>query len=66
MNTANKRASAIMHMLPFRGLFPIPSGTVDQAARQQTDYAYAGIDAAVPPAGPSSRMSNIYLYPRGL
>lgn len=64
MDTARKRHSAMLTMLPFRGV-SYPTGTVDQAARQIACYRYAGILAgATPTASDELRMSNIYLYPR--
>ncbi len=43
MDTAAKRASAICPGLPFGRVLPIPSGTVDQGARQHVALCYAGI-----------------------
>ena len=45
LDTASRRASAIHVSLPFRGLLPLPDGTVGAQDRQQTAFMFAGIDA---------------------
>lgn len=45
VDTRDKRASAVMHTLPWRQLLPLPDGTVAQADRQQTAHHYSGIAA---------------------
>lgn len=47
INTRNKRASILGIGLAASIVYPNPSGTIDQAARQQTAYAYPGIDAGI-------------------
>lgn len=65
MDTARKRHSAMLTLLPFRSV-AYPTGTVDQAARQIACFNYAGILADVPTATTGLRMSHIYLYPRSV
>lgn len=48
MDTRDKRSSAILHSLPWRGLFPLPDGAVNQADRQHTCNMYRGIAAGAP------------------
>lgn len=48
MDTRDKRSSAIQTGLPWRGFFPTPDGTIEQADRQHTCLMYAGILAAEP------------------
>lgn len=43
MDTASHRFSAIHTGGPWRGIGTLPSGTVDQAARQAVAFLYAGI-----------------------
>jgi len=43
LDTREKRASAINVGLPWRGLLPLPDGTIGQADRQQLATLYAGI-----------------------
>lgn len=43
MDTANKRASAMQPRCAWRGLWPIPDGTIGQGDRQQTSFMYSGI-----------------------
>lgn len=38
--TANDRASGMDVSLPWRGLLPIPDGTVDASDRKQTNFMY--------------------------
>ena len=45
LDTREKRASGVHVSLPWRGLLPLPDGTVSQADRQQTATFYAGIAA---------------------
>lgn len=66
IDTAKKRRSAGgVAFLPL-GPGVTPNASKDQAWRQSAGWSYTGILANAPPTGPSSRMSNIYLYPRGL
>lgn len=52
IDTANKRASAILPLLPFRGKLPFPDGTIDAADRAQLAFMYAGFGSApVVPTG---------------
>jgi|JI9StandDraft_2_1071091.scaffolds.fasta_scaffold238869_2 hypothetical protein len=51
MDTRNKRASAVGFLLPFRVVYPDPSGAVGESARAQTVYSYAGSLAAAVPSG---------------
>src|SRR3990167_2102668 len=46
LDTREKRASGVHVGLAWRGLLPLPDGTLDQADRQQTAAFYAGIAAA--------------------
>ena len=48
LDTRDKRSSAIMVSLPWRGLFPLPDGTVNQGDRQQCACMYRGIAAQTP------------------
>lgn len=43
LDTAQKRSSAIAISSPWRCRLPIPDGTIGQADRQQSAYAYSGI-----------------------
>ena len=43
MDTANKRASAIMVSLPFRGILPLPDASVDAWDRPTVAFMYDGI-----------------------
>ena len=45
MLTRNNRSSAINVSSPWRGMLPVPDGTVGQADRQHVAYMYAGISA---------------------
>src|SRR3990170_313673 len=45
LDTREKRASGVHVGLAWRGLLPLPDGTLDQADRQQTAAFYAGIAA---------------------
>lgn len=45
MDTASKRSSAMNIGCPWRGLWPLPDGTVGQLDRQHTAFMYAGITA---------------------
>ena len=45
LDTREKRASGIHVGLPWRGLLPLPDGTVGQLDRQQVATYYAGISA---------------------
>lgn len=69
IDTAAKRRSACQtRRLPwFRRFQVAPTGTIDQAARQQLGFVYSGIAADEPATpGESRGMSNVYLLPRGL
>ena len=46
LDTRNKRSSGLHVTLPWRGLFPLPDGTVSAADRQHADGQYSGIAAA--------------------
>lgn len=46
MDTRDKRSSAVLHSLPWRGMFPAPDGSLNQADRQHTCNMYRGIAAA--------------------
>lgn len=50
MDTALKRASALNVSSPWRGILPMPDGSVDQVDRQVVPFMYAGITAAGAPA----------------
>lgn len=43
IDTAAKRQSAIMVLMPFRLCVPIPDGSIDQGDRQTLALAYSGI-----------------------
>lgn len=45
MNTPLKRASAMFVTSPWRGILPLPDGTVHQADRQVVAFMYSGISA---------------------
>ena len=45
LDTRNKRASALGIDSPFLRVFPNPSGTIDEAARQQISAKYSGISS---------------------
>lgn len=50
MDTANKRASAILIGLPFRGMLPIPDASIDAGDRAQVAFMYRGLlDEGVEP-----------------
>lgn len=71
IDSALKRRSAVAtRRLPWivRRFPPAPDGTINQGDRQQLGGVYAGIasDSPTPPPTVTVRMSNIYLYPRGL
>jgi hypothetical protein len=68
IDTAAKRRSAAgVAFLPL-GPGVAPNASKDQAWRQSAAWSYTGIlaDSPTPPPTVTSRMSNIYLYPRGL
>lgn len=46
LDTREKRSSGLHAGLPWRGLFPLPDGTLSQADRQHASYMYSGILAA--------------------
>lgn len=48
LDTANKRLSAIHLGSPWRGLLPIPDGTLNQGDRQHVMFFYSGILAEAP------------------
>lgn len=67
INTAAKRKSACAsRRLPWlRRHLPFPTGTVDQADREQAAFDYIGIAAASPPAVTAYlRMDHRFLVPR--
>jgi hypothetical protein len=43
IDTRNKRSSAINPQCPWRGQWPAPDSTIDQADRQHSLWSYAGI-----------------------
>lgn len=43
MGSANKRSSAIAPASPWRGLWPLPDGTVGAGDRAQANFMYRGI-----------------------
>lgn len=46
VDSRDKRSSAINVSSPWRGMLPLPDGTVDQADRQHAPFVYAGISAS--------------------
>lgn len=55
MDTRNKRSSALLIGLPFRGLYPAPDGAVGEEDRPHVALMYAGLAAGEPPAPPTGR-----------
>lgn len=54
IDTADRRASAIMPGLPFRGLYPLPNGTIAGNDRPQVIFLYrftAEVVVIIPQAG---------------
>lgn len=51
LDSRNKRASAVHVSLPWRGLLPLPDGTITAADRQQIAWHYSGIAATDAPTG---------------
>lgn len=47
MDTATKRASAINISSPWRGILPLPDGSIDAIDRQVVSFMYGGILATV-------------------
>ena len=47
IDTRNKRSSAIFIGSPWRGMLPLPDGTIGQADRQHAAFLYSGILAAI-------------------
>lgn len=45
LDTRDKRASAINVASPWRGLLPVPDGSLNQADRQHVAFLYRGIAA---------------------
>lgn len=43
MDTRNKRASVILHGLPFRGIWPWPSGGIGEGDRKEIAFLYHGL-----------------------
>lgn len=43
MDTASKRSSAMNLRCPWRGLWPMPDGTIGQGDRSHTSFMYSGI-----------------------
>lgn len=60
IDTAFKRASAINLGCPWRAVLPVPSGTVDQAARQAAALLYSGILAFATPVYDASVTIGVY------
>ena len=54
MDTASRRASAINLSCPWRGIWPIPDGSIGQGDRLQTAFMYAGIPGDEVPDASSS------------
>ena len=55
MDSRDKRASAVLVALPWRGVLPVPDGSLNQGDRQQAGTMYRGIAASsaeipVPPS----------------
>lgn len=50
LDTPLKRLSGIHPSLPWRGLYPLPDGTIEQADRQVIAWLYSGISAGAAPA----------------
>lgn len=46
LDTAQKRASAMLPMVPFRPILVLPSGTISGAIRQAIALLYSGIAAS--------------------
>lgn len=46
IDSRDKRASAISPTLPWRGLYPVPDGALNQGDRQQADLMYRGLLAS--------------------
>ena len=46
MDSRDKRASAVSVALPWRGLLPVPDGSLNQGDRQQAGLVYRGIAAS--------------------
>jgi hypothetical protein len=56
VDTRDKRSSAIMVGLPFRGQLPAPdAGAEDQGDRQHVALMYRGILASAPPVGGAAK-----------
>jgi hypothetical protein len=51
IDSQNKRMSIINISLPFRGLLPIPDGTVGQGDRYQLLNLYRSEDSEISPGG---------------
>lgn len=51
MDTADKRASAVHIGLPFRGMLPVPDGSIGAGDRAQAGLMYRGIidEGGTPP-----------------
>lgn len=45
VDTRNKRSSALLVSLPWRGLLPLPDSSLSQADRQHVAFQYSGIAA---------------------
>lgn len=60
IDTRDKRASAINISLPWRGLWPLPDGSLNTGDRQQSNNMYRGITADSP-LGPSPRKDLLLL-----
>ena len=52
IDSRDKRASAISVTLPWRGMLPVPDGTLVQGDRQQVALMYRGILASAAIANP--------------
>jgi len=46
VDTRDKRSSALLVSLPWRGLLPLPDGALNQGDRQHVGLMYRGIPAA--------------------
>ncbi len=57
MNTRAKRASAVLLLLPFRGI-PSPDGSVDYVDRALLAYVYGGMQIF------AAKLSRVVIFPR--
>jgi hypothetical protein len=64
LDTRNKRSSAINVSSPWRGMLPVPDGSLDQGDRQQVGLHYRGILSASPSGAVTSGGEYIVMYRR--